>query len=545
MHPSPARRLPPSPRFLRLSRQGGVCLAMAAPAAWAGGLPEVFMSPLVTVGAGLATLGLLAGAGYILQLRQRLARLEARPAGGGAPAGLHDRQFRLAAAAGHGIEGLIGLDGRLIWANPAVERVTGHEAATLEAADFVELLVCERDRAFCRQRLRALVERGAPDDFELRIQHHGGGVRWMACHWQPVREEDGRLVGLRVAMEDIQARKEAEYAQLETVAALRRAQALSEHYLRRSNEERQRLSALLDVVKAGILFMDPDHRVVYCNRAFHEIWGVPVSKTLVGVRDVVLQRMVVDLLAEPDAFFRHLQDVVDSRRPSEAMEVRFKDGRILTSSSCLVPAPEGLRSIGRIWVFEDITAQREAAKQLQQMAERDPLTNLYNRRRFHEELVRMLADGQRRGEGVGLLAIDLDGFKPINDRFGHQAGDEVLVRLAAEVGAVVRRNEMFFRLGGDEFAILVPFATVLQLAELARRVAACIAGQRFAFGDGEVGVTASIGIAFSPQQGGDPETLVAAADRAMYVAKGLGGNSWAFAPAESAAGQLAADAPAG
>ena len=80
------------------------------------------------------------------------------------------------------------------------------------------------------------------------------------------------------------------------------------------------------------------------------------------------------------------------------------------------------------------------------LAERDPLTSLFNRRRFHEELERMLADGRRQGESVGLLATDLDGFKPVNDRYGHQAGDEVL-RLASDVGAADPRNEMFFRLG--------------------------------------------------------------------------------------------------
>lgn len=535
MRPLPAGHSTTSPRGWRLAGAG--CVAMAASMAWAG-LPEVFMSPLVTVGAGLATLCGLAGGGYILMLRQRLAGLAGRPATDAA-ARSHDRHFRLAAEAGRGIEGLVGLDGRLIWANPAVELLTGHDAAALESADFVELLVCERDRAFCRQQLKALLATGVPADFELRIQRRDGVTLWMACHWLPVREEDGRLLSLRVSMEDIQSRKEAEFQQLETVAALRRAQALSEHYLRRSNEERLRLSALLDVVRAGILFMDPDHRVVYCNQAFYEIWGVPSGKSLVGVRDVMLQRMVMDLLAEPEVFLKHLKDVVDSRKPSDPVEFRFNDGRVLTSSSRLVPAPEGPRAIGRIWVFEDVTAQRLAASQLQQMAERDPLTNLYNRRRFHEELVRMLADGQRRGEGVGLLAIDLDGFKPVNDRFGHQAGDEVLVRLAAAVGAMVRRNEMFFRMGGDEFAILVPSATALELAELARRVTGCVAGLRFTFGDEAVAVTASLGIAFSPQQGGGPEGLVGAADRAMYVAKTQGGNRWAFAPAESHAQSLA------
>lgn len=141
----------------------------------------------------------------------------------------------------------------------------------------------------------------------------------------------------------------------------------------------------------------------------------------------------------------------------------------------------------------------------------------------------MLADGRRQGESVGLLAIDLDGFKPVNDRYGHQAGDEVLVRLATDVGAVIRRNEMFFRLGGDEFAILVPSAGAQELAELARRVGTTIAGLRFSFGAEAVSVSASIGIALGPRHENDSERLIGAADRAMYLAKAMGGNCWEFA----------------
>jgi diguanylate cyclase (GGDEF)-like protein len=144
-------------------------------------------------------------------------------------------------------------------------------------------------------------------------------------------------------------------------------------------------------------------------------------------------------------------------------------------------------------VFEDVTEQLRVAEQLMCLAERDPLTNLYNRRRFHEELERMLADARRHGESVGLLAIDLDGFKPVNDLYGHQAGDEVLIGLANAVGAVVRRNEMFFRMGGDEFAILVPIATAQGLSELA---CVCVYRQPALRLLGEsVAVTASIGIA--------------------------------------------------
>jgi PAS domain-containing protein len=143
------------------------------------------------------------------------------------------------------------------------------------------------------------------------------------------------------------------------VAALRRAQALSEHYLRRSNEERLRLSALLDVVRAGILFMDPDHRVVL-QPGFLRDLGPASSKSLVGMRDVMLQRMVMDLLAEPEVFLKHLKDVVESR--SRASLWSSSSGR--PRADQLVPSGAGAggpRAIGRIWVFEDVTAQRLAA----------------------------------------------------------------------------------------------------------------------------------------------------------------------------------------
>jgi len=281
--------------------------------------------------------------------------------------------------------------------------------------------------------------------------------------------------------------------------------------------------------------MDSDRRVVYCNRALSEIWGLPDSERFVGMRDVVLQKQAFGMVLDCATYQRHIADVLMTRDPSDTFEIEFKDGRVVTDFSRVVPGPDGARPIGRIWIFEDVTEQRRVARQLLHLAERDPLTNLFNRRRFHEELERMLADGRRNREAVGLLAIDLDGFKPVNDGFGHQAGDEVLVELARAVGAVVRRNEMFFRTGGDEFAILVPVADAPGLAELARRVCACISGLTFSFGGEPATVAASIGIALSTRHGEVGESLIGAADRAMYCAKSRGGNGWEFAQDATAA----------
>ncbi|HMZ74962.1 MAG TPA: diguanylate cyclase [Rhodocyclaceae bacterium] len=514
--------------------------AAVVPSLWAGGATAAEAWPGGSLPALAVVPALAAAALWACVLWRRIRALEAtrldppvpvEPASRtGLPvaspaAGPWEHYFALAADSGHVLEGLIDTRGRLYWVSPAFERFAGHAVEdVLAAPDFVELIIYERDRRYVREQTTQVLSTGRPADFETRVLTREGALRWVTCHWHAVRDEAGVVQGIRATGDDIQARKEAEFKLLETVAALRRAQALSEHYLRRSNEERSRLSALLDVVEAGILFMDPDHRVVYCNRALCEIWKVAEGESIVGVRDVVLQQHAVTLLTDPPGYLRHVAGVLGSREASAPFELHFSDGRTVNEFSRVVFGDDGARAIGRIWVYEDVTERRRVALQLLNLAERDPLTNLYNRRRFHEELERMLGDARRRGDDVGLLVLDLDGFKPVNDAFGHQAGDQVLTGLAQAVAAVVRRNEMFFRLGGDEFAILVPSADVQGLAGLARRVGACIAALRFDFGGSAVGVTASIGIAWSGLSGTDAEALVGAADRAMYRAKAQGGN---------------------
>jgi diguanylate cyclase (GGDEF)-like protein len=212
----------------------------------------------------------------------------------------------------------------------------------------------------------------------------------------------------------------------------------------------------------------------------------------------------------------------------EPVGVQLHDGRIVTDISALVPGEKPGQFIGRVWIYEDVTRQKQLEAQLIKLAERDPLTNLYNRRRFHEEIERIIADASRRKSQAGLLAIDLDGFKPINDEFGHQAGDAVLIRLAEEVGAIVRRNEIFFRIGGDEYAILAPDADEQEMVGLARRVGGKIADMRFNFAGREVQLTASLGIALYPKHAASSEEIIARADSAMYQAKMSGKNRWAI-----------------
>lgn len=254
----------------------------------------------------------------------------------------------------HGIEAIFDPGLRLRWISPSIERMTGFSpAACMAAEDAFALLAFESDRDFCRRMVGQVLADGLPQDFELRLATRDGRTVWVTAHWRRRAgsgEGEGEGEGgLRLSAEDIGARKQTEYTLLETVAELRRAQALREHYLLRSNDERQRLAALLNLIRLGILFMDQDRRVLYHNRAMLEIWGYPPDAQLVGSREAVLKDNAAAVVADPQAYFAHIDEAVRERSVASAeYEIRFADGRIVTDRSSVVRGGDDARSIGRI-----------------------------------------------------------------------------------------------------------------------------------------------------------------------------------------------------
>lgn len=439
-----------------------------------------------------------------------------------------EARFHAIADYTYGVEAWFNPHGRLIWINRSVERITGYTPLEcLLSNNLVDMLVFDKDRKLALEVALKALHGSTGDNFEVRLKRKDGSVVWSVINWQPINSATGEYLGLRVSADEIQSRKEAELKLLETVAELRRTQGLKEYYLGISNEERARLEALLNAMKIGVLFFDGSHRVVYLNNAWREISGVPPGENLIGLRDSILIERTAPLRQDDVAYRRHIEETLAAGAVSAAYEIPLRDGRIVSEVSALVPGNQPGKYIGRVWIYEDVTRQRQLEAQLIQLAERDPLTGLYNRRRFHEEIERIIADASRRKAQVGMLAIDLDGFKPINDEFGHQAGDTVLIRLAEEVGATVRRNEIFFRVGGDEFAILAHDVDEEEMVGLARRVGGKIAGMHFNFAGRDVRLTASLGIALYPKHAASSEEIIARADSAMYQAKMSGKNRWA------------------
>lgn len=309
------------------------------------------------------------------------------------------------------------------------------------------------------------------------------------------------------------------------IEALRESEAVQHHYLNQAEQEHARLDSLLAAMNLGILFVGTDNRVVYFNPAFLRIWMIPEAEGLIGIPASDVLNLSANTLSRPDHFSKHLLDVTATHEVSESFEIHMADGRVVTQLTYPVRDPER-RFIGRLWIYEDVTKERQTAEQLVYLAERDSLTGLYNRHRFQEELGRLIFDADRRKSQGALLFFDLDEFKYVNDTFGHRAGDAMLIRVAGEVGTLIRRGEFFSRLGGDEFAILLSDATEREAESLAERVVRAVSQVPFRFEGQNLRLTASLGIAFYPLHAANAEELIAHADAAMYQAKEAGKNAW-------------------
>ncbi|MCG6922792.1 MAG: diguanylate cyclase [Acidobacteria bacterium] len=160
------------------------------------------------------------------------------------------------------------------------------------------------------------------------------------------------------------------------------------------------------------------------------------------------------------------------------------------------------------------------------LSRRESLTGCFNRRAFYELFPREVERARRLGQGLSLVFLDIDHFKRINDRFGHEVGDRVLQQLAARLQGTVRETDLLFRWGGEEFVILLGHTSAADAPTLAERVRAAVASRPFLDGDypGPVPVTVSVGTTGTTRYPVDPDGLIARADAACYRAKAAGRN---------------------
>lgn len=210
-------------------------------------------------------------------------------------------------------------------------------------------------------------------------------------------------------------------------------------------------------------------------------------------------------------------------------------GRILSVETGKTPDLESIRQEAeelletlRVATQIEVSNLRSENEQLNQIAQRDRLTSLYNRGAFDDALATAMQKAQNSTEPLTLFMIDIDHFKKVNDAHGHPTGDGVLQHAARLITTSVRREGTAFRYGGEEFAVLASNCTIDQARKLAESIRQTIERSPFRDGDNVINLTVSIGIATAewPEKTRDTSTLVSCADRRLYEAKSSGRNAW-------------------
>lgn len=242
------------------------------------------------------------------------------------------------------------------------------------------------------------------------------------------------------------------------------------------------------------------------------VWGATLMTALVVGRQVVAFQVIAALGAQ----LRGLSAQLEAR-------VQERTTQLTAANRALADLADQLDV-----KVQERTAELESSRaQLLHQAQHDALTGLPNRALFLNHLQRAVALAARDGRSLGVLFADLDGFKAVNDTFGHATGDEVLRQVAARLGACVASGDLVARLSGDEFTVILPGRTAAELDRVGRRLVRAL--ERPFLVDGQrLSVSGSVGAVLYPQDGADADTLTRHADAAMYRAKADGRNCLRF-----------------
>ena len=331
---------------------------------------------------------------------------------------------------------------------------------------------------------------------------------------QLIVSADGRTIALfRIAVpgggwiathEDITEQRNAEHQLTENASALKRAN--------------ERFEVAINNVPLGVCLFDAEQRVVVANTHYAELYRLDPEQVKPGTT----LTQILKARRERGTSFAVAPDAYASVNVKKTQEIQeLADGRIVSISRRL------LSDGGWLTSHEDITERAQSERRIAYMAQHDMLTDLANRALFAEKLEEARKRHKRHGSGFTVLMLDLDRFKAVNDTLGHAAGDQLLKDVAARLKGSLRETDVLARLGGDEFAII-------QEGEVEQRTAAVNAARRIIemiakpFDlDGKVAsIGTSVGIAFAPEHGDDPEELMKCADKALYAAKGAGRNDF-------------------
>lgn len=297
-----------------------------------------------------------------------------------------------------------------------------------------------------------------------------------------------------------------------------------------SNEfDRALLRAIQEASPDGILVVDGQGVVVSYNQRFVETWKLDPAHLEANshadgsIPEDRIMYAAIALLKDPQAFMQRVMELYAKPEERDYCEIELKDGRTLERHSVGLHDDQQ-HYFGRVWFFRDITERKRGEAALRDLAWRDPLTGELNRGHFLVRANEEQERARRYQSPLGILMLDLDNFKEINDQYGHAAGDTVLQTVCERWRAVLRNVDLLGRIGGEEFAILLPDSDWEATQIVAERLRASVADEPIYSMSHEICCTVSGGITMVGAEDQSVQDALRRADDALYRAKHQGRN---------------------
>ncbi|MEX3925391.1 PAS domain S-box protein [Paraburkholderia sp. BR10936] len=434
---------------------------------------------------------------------------------------------------------VVDLDGRFLDVNQKFSEIIGYEESELRRRTFASVTHPADIAADLAQVAELLAGRQATYAIEKRYLRRDGQAVWVNLAVSLVRDVSGTPLHFIAAVQDITSRKKSEEALRNYHVELEERVRERTGELRRS---RDALQTITDNVPALIAVVDRDLCYQFNNETFKRVFGAEPA---------ALRGRSLSETLRPEVF-EQLQPLFARALAGERVtcdEVRYRADADRVWSATYIPAKREGKVTGFYVMAHDVTEQRRTEQRLREGALIDPLTGLANRRALQETLRELRTSG----EPFALFFMDMDGFKSINDRYGHDVGDALLREVARRLVATVRTGDVVSRLGGDEFVVA---SRGVSDARTGERIAAAICrevSKAFIVAGRVIETSASVGVVLTGVTGAAgvvdatsatlsteagnralADDALCLADAAMYEAKRAGRNTWRLAPSAEA-----------